>query len=82
MKCLRENVKDLRLVIKTLSGVIIDSELIKTEQDYYEIKFAPTSIERHFVEIYFDDELINNGLLLLSKLPILFISLKLKKKYL
>ena len=76
MKCLRENVRDLRLVIKTLSGVIIDSELIKTEQDYYEIKFVPTSIERHFVEIYFDDELINNGLLLFSKLTTLFKFLK------
>ena len=30
------------------------------EQNYYEIKFTPKLIERHIVEIFFDDEIINS----------------------
>lgn len=39
----------------------IACQLKQIESNLYEVQFVPKSIERHFVEIYFDNQLINLG---------------------
>lgn len=58
----------------------IECHLKQIESNLYECEFEPKSIDRHFVEIYFDNQLINFGLyslvlyIIFSKLLVRYIS--------
>lgn len=39
----------------------IECQLRQLESNLYQCEFVPKSIDRHFVEIYFDNQLINFG---------------------
>jgi hypothetical protein len=78
VKILRENVQDVKLVIKPnsrdskdsgisgsslslLSREAIECQLVKLEKNAYQVFFELKSIERHYVEIYFNNEFVNFG---------------------
>ena len=61
MKCLKEDLNELKISIRQASGECVASELIKLKQNYYECTFLPKSVQRHFVDVFFDDKLVNSG---------------------
>lgn len=60
---MRKFVRNLKVCIKSAndSNDVQECELVLIEKDFYEVFFVPKNIERHFVEIFFGNSLINQG---------------------
>lgn len=62
---MHDNIKNFKLVIKPSNQESLEKieyDVNHIEKNLYQISFTPRSIERHFVEIYFGNELINPGI--------------------
>jgi hypothetical protein len=64
VKTLRENVNNLKLLVISASKEIVHCDVNKLESNYYEVSFVPNLVERHNLEIYFEQKLMNKGRLL------------------
>ena len=58
IKSLREEVNEFKILIKQANEPV-ECKLVELEKNSYSVTFTPKTIERHTVEIYFDDVLVN-----------------------
>ena len=58
IKSLREEVHEFKIIIKQ-ANESVECKLVELEKNSYSVTFTPKTIERHTVEIYFDDVLVN-----------------------
>ncbi len=64
VEVLRDKINKFELIIKQLnetSAEKVELEVIQMDKRTYQIFFTPKSIERHMVQIYFDNHLVNLG---------------------
>jgi hypothetical protein len=63
VKLLRDDFKSFRLNIKSSSenSNKIDYHCIEKDKNIYQVYLTPRSIERNYLQLYFDDELANIG---------------------
>jgi hypothetical protein len=47
--------------LSSVSRETVDCEIVKLETGLYQVSFVLKAIERHYVEIYFNQELVNSG---------------------
>ena len=56
---IKPNSRDSSAANMLLTKESIECELVKIEPNFYQVCFVLKSIERHFVEIYYDKEFVN-----------------------
>jgi len=63
VKLLRDDFESFRLNIKSSSETAdkIDYNCIETDKNIYQVCLTPRSIERNYLQLYFDEELANIG---------------------
>jgi len=71
VECLREKVGSLKVFVKSIgSSRLIECSVIANRElpGLFEVSFFPELVERHILEIYFDNELVNK-----SMFPLIFL---------
>ena len=61
VKCLWDDLSEFSVQIKSSSNKPIEHKVTQLDANLYEIAFVPTLVERHILEIYFDNKLVNDG---------------------
>lgn len=63
MTCLKEDTKNIRVMLMSPSKEAIKCKILKqmNDQNSFEVSFMPNVVERYTLEIYFDNELVNSS---------------------